>query len=205
MKSLNPLRIAVQSHGRLSEPSLSYLRSLGLDFKSNGRVLITSCENFDLQILHLRDDDIPEYVSREVADFGIVGENVLYEKKAKVKILKKLGFGRCSLVIAVPENSSLKTLSDLEGERVATTYPRILSSFLKEKGVNAAIIPIEGSVEIAPSLNLADAICDLTQTGKTLKENRLVPILKILESEAVLIESTSPKKEKSELMLRINR
>jgi len=192
------LRIAVQSHGRLSEPSLEFLRSLGLEFRTNGRVLITSCENLSLDILHLRDDDIPEYVSRQVADFGIVGENVLREKGAKVKVLKKLGFGRCSLVIAVPENSSLRSPADLEGERIATTYPKILAGFLKEKKINAAIIPIEGSVEIAPSLNLADAICDLTQTGKTLKEHHLVPIVKILDSEAVLIESPAVKKEKSE-------
>lgn len=198
--SANPLRIALQSHGRLAEPSLLYLRSLGLKFQSNGRALITSCENFPLDILRLRDDDIPEYVSREVADFGIVGENVLREKGVKAKILRRLGFGRCSLVIAVPAGSSIQTSADLEGERIATTYPRILAQFLREKQVNAAIISIEGSAEIAPSLNLADAICDLTQTGKTLKENNLVAIFTILESEAVLIESPVSKSEKLEFM-----
>lgn len=199
---MSGLRIAVQSNGRLAAPSLDYLRSLGLEFETNGRALVTPCANIAMDILHLRDDDIPEYVSREVADFGIVGENVLYEKKVRAKILKKLGFGRCALVIAVPENSTLKGISDLEGERIATTYPRILSDFLREQKINAAIIPIEGSVEIAPSLNLADAICDLTQTGKTLRENKLVPILTILESQAVFIESPVAKKEKMEFLKR---
>ncbi len=201
MKAVNPLRIAVQSHGRLSEPSLEYLRSLGLKFKTNGRALITPCDNFSLDILHLRDDDIPEYVSREVADFGIVGENVLYEKNSRVNIIKRLGFGFCSLVIGVPDDSSIQEVADLEGERIATSYPRILSEYLKEKGVNAAIIPIEGSVEIAPSLNLADAICDLTQTGKTLKENHLVSLVTILQSQAVLIESPVSRGEKKEFIL----
>jgi len=200
MKPTNPLRIAVQSNGRLSEPSREYLRSLGLQFNLNGRTLITPCENYKLDILHLRDDDIPEYVSREVADFGIVGENVVREKESRVRIVKRLGFGFCKLVIAVPEGSPIQSVNDLEGERIATTYPHVLAGFFRENRINAAIIPIEGSVEIAPSLNLADAICDLTQTGKTLKENHLVPLMTIMESEAVLIESMISRHEKLEFL-----
>jgi len=114
---------------------------------------------------------------------------VLYEKRARVKIVRRLGFAMCSLVIAVPKGSPIKTLQDLEGERIATSYPRILREFLNKKKINAAIISIQGSVEITPSVNLADAVCDLVQSGRTLRENNLTPIQKVLDSEAVLIAS----------------
>lgn len=190
---MNNIRIAIQSKGRLAEESINFLTSLGLLFNPNGRNYISKCNDLGIEILFLRDDDIPEYIEGGVADFGIVGENVLFEKEAEVVILKKLGFGRCSLVIAVPENSPIKNLTDLEGERIATSYPNLLRAFLKKEKINTAIIPIKGSAEIAPSLNLADAICDLTQTGQTLKENQLKPLETILESQAVLIQTPYPK------------
>jgi ATP phosphoribosyltransferase len=194
------ITIAIQKSGRLAESSLIFLQSLGLKFKIRDRGLTTSCSNYPVDIIHVRDDDIPEYVSYGAADFGIVGENVLYEEKASLKVVKKLGFGICSLVIAVPKDSKIKTLKDLEGERIASSYPGLLKKFLKERGVNAAIIPIQGSVEITPSLNLADAICDITQTGSTLKEQKLVPLVTILNSQAVLTESPSSRIQKNDFL-----
>jgi len=196
MKEMDRTKIAVQKSGRLAEPSLNFLCSQGLNFKPNGRNLITPCENYPIDILHLRDDDIPEYVCRSVVDFGIVGENVLYEKNARVDVLKRLGFCSCSLVIAVPETSPIKVIEDLEGERIATSHPRLLARFLRVKEINAAIITIKGAVEVTPRLNLADAICDITQTGRTIKEHNLIPLVTVFESQAVLIESPFPKRDR---------
>ncbi len=193
MSRIDKTRIAVQRSGRLAGPSLNFLYAQGLKFKPNGRNLVTPCNNYPIDILHLRDDDIPEYVCRSVVDYGIVGENVLYEKEVNVSVLKRLDFCSCSLVIAVPGGSQIKTLEDLEGERIATSYPRLLAKFLGERGINGAIITIKGSVEVTPTLNLADAVCDITQTGKTLKEHDLIPLVTVLESQAVLIESPFPK------------
>lgn len=196
MQGTYKTRVAVQRNGRLAEPSLSFLCSLGLKFQSNQRNLITPCDNCEIDILHLRDDDIPEYVCRGVVDFGIVGENVLYEKNVRVNVLRRLGFCPCSLVIAAPEGSQIRCVESLEGERIATSYPRLLADFLGEKGINAAIITIQGSVEVTPELNLADAICDITETGKTLKDHELVPLATVLESQAVLIETPYPKPDR---------
>lgn len=200
MSRIDKTRIAVQRSGRLAEPSLNFLHAQGLEFKTNGRNLVTPCDNCQIDILHLRDDDIPEYVCRSVVDYGIVGENVLYEKEVHVSVLKRLGFCSCSLVIAAPKDSQIKALEDLEGERIATSYPRLLAKFLGERGINGAIITIKGSVEVTPSLNLADAVCDITQTGKTLKEHDLIPLVTVLESQAVLIESPFPRVNRFKLL-----
>lgn len=194
------LRIAIQKSGRLNPASMLFLDSLGLTFAPNGSSLTQKCTNFDLSLLLVRDDDIPEFVSRGVADFGIVGKNVLKEGEADVESIMPLSFGICRLAIAVPADSSIKKLEDLEGERIATTYPRLLRKYLKENGINAAIIPITGSAEIAPELNLADAICDIAQTGTTLKAHNLVPIATILESQAVLVASPFEKENKKEFL-----
>ncbi|MBT3865410.1 ATP phosphoribosyltransferase [Candidatus Peregrinibacteria bacterium] len=183
------IRIAIQKRGRLQEPSLNFLKNLGLKFKPNGSKLITLCTNANVEILYVRNSDIPQYVKYGVADYGIVGENVLIEKKAKLKIIRRLGFGKCKLIIAVPKKSNIKTINDLSEERIATSYLNTLKQYLKNKKINASTIEINGSVEICPTLNMADAICDITQTGTTLKENNLEIIEKILDSEAVLIES----------------
>ncbi len=190
MKSPNQtIRIAIQSSGRLRDGSLQYLESFGLQFEFTDRSLITKAKNFDLELLSVRDDDIPQYITQGVADYGIVGENVLYEEQPNANVIEKLNFCQCSLVIAVPTESSIQSIEDLQNERIATSYPNILAKFLKDNGIKSAIIPIKGSVEITPQLNLADAICDLTQTGTTLKQNGLRILATVCESEAVLITS----------------
>jgi ATP phosphoribosyltransferase len=193
------LKIAIQKKGRLNEASLAFLRSLGLIFAPNGHSLVQKCENRDIDLILLRDDDIPEYVSRGIADFAIVGQNVLLEKAAQADVVRELDFARCKLSIAVPEDSPIKTPADLEGERIATTYPQLLKNYLAQNNINCAIVPISGSVEITPELNLADAICDIVQTGNTLRAHNLIPIVTILESKAVLIANNIAKEGKQEL------
>jgi len=192
----NKLRIAVQKEGRLREPSLNFLESSGLRFaRENSRALITPCQNVGIEILYVRHRDIPQYVQSGAADVGIVGENIIYEDNPQIKVAKRLGFGKCSLVVAAPKNSAIKTVFDLEGERIATSYPNSLKRFLQQKKITASIIEIRGSVEITTSLNIADAICDLVQTGKTFEENGLVQIEKVLDSEAVLIQNPNKRTE----------
>jgi len=204
MKNSKPLKIAIQSSGRLSSQSKLFLKSLGIEFEIQDRELITKTGE-DIEILSVRDDDIPQYISQGVADFGIVGENVLYEQESKLKIVKKLDFCKCSLVIAVAKNSKIRKLADLENERIATSYPNILKSFLKEKGIKASIITIKGSVEVTPRINLADGICDLTQTGETINKNGLRILTTLLESQAVLIEGEKVTKRKSEFIQRVKK
>jgi ATP phosphoribosyltransferase len=162
----NRIRIAIQKDGRMKEESLAFLRSRGLEFeRKTDQLIIVPCQNGAVEILMVRHSDIPQYVQSGVADFGIVGENILREMKYKVMVVRKLAFGQCALVIAAPEKSNIKEVTDLEGERIATTYPNYLRQYLKQRGLHASIISIGGSVEAAPALNLADAICDLTRTG----------------------------------------
>ena len=140
------LKIAIQKKGRLSEASLAFLNSLGLRFTPNGHYLIQKCEDREIDLILLRDDDIPEYVNRGIADFAIIGQNVLLEKKFNANIIRELDFAKCRLDIAVPEDSSIKTLEDLEGERIATTYPQLLKEYLVKNNINSAIIPIQCSL-----------------------------------------------------------
>jgi ATP phosphoribosyltransferase len=181
------LRIALQKNGRMTAPSLAWLETCGLNFASEDCGLIQPCLNADVELIFVRNEDIPEYVLRGAADFGIVGENVLMERGRPLNAVKPLGFGKCRLVLAVPESGSLEKASDLEGLRIASSYPNTLRRFLKQEGVRAAVIPIGGSVEAAPTLNLAEAICDLVDTGKTLRAQGLRPICTLLESQAVLV------------------
>src|SRR3989339_1796987 len=141
------IRIAIQKRGRLMEPSLKFLRSLGLKTTADGSKLIGSCRNFDIELLFVRNGDIPQYVKYGVADYAILGENVLVEKKCKLSIIKRLGFGKCSLIIAVPKSSKVESIRDLAEERIATSYSNTLKEFLRGKGVNASMIEINGSVE----------------------------------------------------------
>jgi ATP phosphoribosyltransferase len=181
------LKIAIQKSGRLNEKSVELLKNCGLSFDNYKSSLISGVSNFPLEILFLRDDDIPEYVQDGIADLGIVGENVIQETEVAVSYLQRLGFGKCSLKIAIPNSYHLQHVNELSGKSIATTYPVILGKFLKEQGVQADIRTISGSVEISPGLGLSDAICDLVSTGGTLKSNGLKPFCDVMSSEAVLI------------------
>jgi ATP phosphoribosyltransferase len=183
------IKIAIQKKGRLKEPTIGFLNSLGIEVRLNGNELIKISEDGDYEFIFVRDDDIPQYVAQGAADFGIVGLNVYEEKNSKLNILQRLSFGNCRLVIAVKNTSQIRTISDLQGERIATSYPKILTRFLKKNNINASIIEISGSVESAPDLNLADAVCDITQSGSTLKEHDLKITAEIMDSQAILIES----------------
>ncbi|MBI5662297.1 MAG: ATP phosphoribosyltransferase [Ignavibacterium album] len=195
MNNNGNLKLAIQKSGRLSESSLQLLKNCNLDIEKFNDRLVVSIRNFKLDLLFLRDDDIPEYVQDGVAELGIVGEDVLNETKADVKVVRKLGFGRCSLRIAIPENDDLKDIKDLSGKRIATSFPNILKDFLKRNKVDAKIVNISGSVEAAPSLGIADYICDLVSTGNTLKLNKLKSSVSVLESEAVLIKNKNLKNQ----------
>lgn len=183
------IRIAIQSKGRLRSNSLDYLASIGFEINKADTALVSSCSKYEADVIYLRDDDIPQYVASGVSDFGIVGENVYYESPSGARIVRKLGFGKCSLVIAIPKDSDIPAISDLNGKKIATAYPNLLRSYLNKAEVKAEIIFVKGSTEVAPALGFADAICDLVQTGTTLKENGLKPAFKIMDSEVVLIES----------------
>ncbi|MFA5792468.1 MAG: ATP phosphoribosyltransferase [Candidatus Gracilibacteria bacterium] len=181
------IKIAIQKSGRLRAESINFLQSRGLVFDEESNNLIIPCEGREIDIISIRDDDIPEYIFRGAVDFGIVGKNVIVENDIPVFGLENLNFGICNLTVAVPENSDIQTIGDLNGMRIATSYPRILSQFLQKNRIHAAIIQIRGATEITPKLNLADAICDLVQTGRTLKENQIKELLTIMQSQAVLI------------------
>jgi ATP phosphoribosyltransferase len=183
------LKLAMQKKGRLTEKSLALLKTCGIDIENYSERLVITARNFELDVLFLRDDDIPEYVQDGVADIGIVGENVLIEKKANTEIVRKLGFGKCKLMIAIPEKKEIKEIKELDGKRIATSYPVILDKFLHENKITAKIIDISGSVEIAPTLGISDYICDLVSTGNTLKMNKLKKSFTVFESEAVLISN----------------
>jgi len=183
----NTLRLAVQKSGRLSEDSLNLIARCGIKINNGLGTLKASATNFPIEFLFLRDDDIPGYVADGIADIGVVGENVLFEKNKLVTEVHKLGFSKCRLSIAVLREMNYKGASDLNGKRIATTYPRILQQFLDRSGIDAHIHEISGSVEIAPNIGLADAICDIVSTGSTLFTNGLKEVETIFRSEAVLI------------------
>jgi len=183
------LKIAIQKSGRLHQDSIGLFQDCGIDLKNGLNKLKTEADNFPLEIFFLRDDDIPQYVEDQVADIGIVGENVLYEKNKRTEVVEKLGFGKCRLSIAVGRTEHYTGLSYLEGKRIATSYPQIVGKFLKENSVNAELHEISGSVEIAPGIGLAEAIADLVQSGSTLFMNGLKEVETILKSEAVLIKN----------------
>ena len=196
---MKTLKIAIQKSGRLNEKSVELLKNCGLSFENYKSSLISSVSNFPLEILFLRDDDIPEYVQDGIADLGIVGENVISETEVSVSFLQKLGFGKCTLKLAVQNNSTIENIEDLNGKSIATSYPVILKKFLEQNNINADIRTISGSVEISPGLGLSDAIFDIVSTGGTLKSNGLKPFADVLSSEAVLI---GRKGEEDNLLIR---
>jgi ATP phosphoribosyltransferase len=181
------LKLALQKDGRITEESIALLRSAGMHFEFTVRSLFSPCTNFPLDLLSLRDKDIPEYVQDGVSDLGIVGANVVEEKGAKVRVVEGLGFGKCRLAICVPRNGKLTSIASLRGKRIATSYPRTLGRFLSSRQIGADIVEISGSVEITPALNVADATCDILSTGSTARVNGLEPLLTVMESEVVLI------------------
>ena len=196
------LRLAIQKSGRLSEDSIKLLKDCGIDLRNVKDRLKTESDNFPLEIFFLRDDDIPEYVSDGVADIGIVGENVVYEKNKQVEVVEKLGFGKCRLCFAV--DKSIDYSKDyLQNKRIATSYPVLVQKYLVENNIKATIHEISGSVEIAPGIGLADAVCDLVSSGSTLFMNGLKEVETILKSEAVLIRNNNLNKEQEKLLAKI--
>ena len=197
------LRLAIQKSGRLHDDSVRLLKECGIDISNGVNKLKADASNFPVEVYFLRDDDIPQYVEDMVADIGFVGENVVYEKKKKVDVVEKLGFGKCRLSIAVKGNEVYNGVQFLQGKRIATSYPVIVSDFLRSKSVEAEIHEISGSVEIAPGIGLASAICDLVSSGSTLFMNGLKEVESILQSQAVLIRNPSLSAEKQQLLNRL--
>jgi len=202
LDSTTSLRIAVQKSGRLTEKTLNLLESIGLQFDDYKRSLLVKCLNFDVELLLIRDDDIPEYVEDGVCDLGFVGANTVAEDEADVTILRGLGYGVCRLAIAIPKNGSAKKIEDLDGKKIATSYPVLTRKFFEEKGMDVDIITLSGSVEIAPRLEIADGISDLVSTGGTLKANGLVEIEKIFDSETQLIQTNKPLSDGKQKLIR---
>lgn len=196
------LKIAIQKSGRLHEESMKLLKECGIDVTNGGNKLKSTADNFPLELYFLRDDDIPQYVEDAVADVGIVGENVVFEKKKEVEITEKLGFGRCRLSIATGRNESYNR-EFLQGKRIATSYPVILQQWLDEQEISAEIHEISGSVEIAPGIGLAEAICDLVSSGSTLLTNGLKEVETIMHSQAVLIRNQQLEDVKQNILERL--
>ncbi|MCC7507267.1 MAG: ATP phosphoribosyltransferase [Saprospiraceae bacterium] len=198
------LRLAIQKSGRLSDDSAALLRNAGIVFgNGSSRLLRSAASNFPLELLFLRDDDIPEYVEEGVVDVGIVGENVALEKGKSVQTIERLGFGRCRLSLALPKNAAFQGLSDLNGKRIATSYVRVLQQYLDQNGIRADIHEISGAVEITPSLGLAHAICDLVSTGSTVLANGLREVATVRESEALLSATPALAPEKQDILDRL--
>lgn len=181
------IKLAIQKQGRLIDETLEFLRKSGLEFESYTTRLYSTCRNFPLEIIYVRDDDIPDYVTSGTVDIGIIGQNILYEERPRVKKLLNLRFGFCSLVVAVPKESIFKDLTDLKDKTIATSYPDSTKNFFNKNNISIKVIKISGSIEITPALGIADGVCDLTSSGSTLALNDLRILTPIYDSEAVLI------------------
>lgn len=199
----NKLRLAIQKSGRLHDDSMRLLKECGIDISNGVNKLKADATNFPIEVFFLRDDDIPQYVEDGVADIGFVGENVVFEKNKKVEIQEKLGFGKCRLSMAVQRNEVYESAHFLKNKKIATSYPVIVADFLKTKGIEAEIHEISGSVEIAPGIGLADAICDLVSSGSTLFMNGLKEVEVIFESQAVLIKNNLLNEVQQQLLQRL--
>lgn len=183
----NNLKLAIQKQGRLTAESIKFLGAAGLEFDSYQKRLFSKCWNFPLEIIFVRDDDIPNYVQTGTVDLGIVGKNLIYEKRAKVNELLPLGFGSCSLVVAVPKDANIVSINQLKNKKIATNYPQSTREFFAKEKIPIKIVKVSGAVEVTPLLGLAEVIVDLTATGKTLALNGLRRIKTIYDSQAVLI------------------
>ena len=202
---MEPLRLAIQKTGRLKDGSAELIKECGIHFQNRGsNPLKASASNFPLELLYLRDDDIPGCVADKAAHIGIVGLNLVEEKQKPVRVVERLGFAKCRLSIALPRSSEYESIKDLNGLHIATTYPRLLRKFLDGNNVQRATIhEISGSVEIAPSIGLAQGICDLVSSGSTLIANRLKEVAVVLESEAVLVAYENLPDEQHEILERL--
>ncbi len=194
------LRIAIQTKGRLNEDTMSLLSETGIKLESAKRLLLLPAKNFPVEVLFLRDDDIPQSVADGVADVGIVGENEFAEKQKDARIVKRLGFSKCRLSLAIPKEQEYPGVGWFEGKVIATSYPRILTEYLTSKNIQSHIHVITGSVEIAPGIGLADAIFDIVSSGSTLITNHLKEVETVMKSEAVLIANNDLSTEKSEIL-----
>ena len=194
------LKIAIQKSGRLSEKSLGLLRSCGISLSTGDRKLKANATNFPMDVFYLRDDDIPQYVAEGVADLGILGENEVFEKNQPVDPIKKLGFAKCRMSLAVRREVDYPGPSWFSGKKIATSYPGVLRKYLEDTGIDASIEEIGGSVEIAPGIGLAEGIFDIVSTGSTLIMNGLKEVETVLESEAILIRNRNLSQEKQALL-----
>jgi len=194
------LKIAIQKSGRLSENSHKLLEECGIKFSNGTGVLKTSARNFPVDILFLRDDDIPQYVEQQVADIGILGENMVLEKNKDVSVLEQLGFANCRLSLAIPKDDLFSGPEYFNNKKIATSYPRILSEYLLKNNITAQTEEISGSVEIAPGIGLADAVCDIVSSGSTLLTNGLREVITILKSQAVIISNKDLDEEKKQIL-----
>ncbi len=197
------IRIAIQSKGRLFEETMNILQESGIKIPSSKRTLLVESSNFPLEVLYLRDDDIPETVADGVADIGIVGENEFVERGADDEIISRLGFSKCRLSLAIPKSVDYPGLQWFEGKKIATSYPGILSKFMQSKGIKLDIHVIQGSVEIAPGIGLSDGIFDIVSSGSTLVSNNLKEVETVMHSEALLIGNKNMDNDKKELLKEI--
>ena len=194
------LRIAVQAKGRLFEETMALLEESDIKLSTTKRTLLVQSSNFPVEVLFLRDDDIPQSVATGVADLGIVGENEFVERQEDAEIIKRLGFSKCRLSLAMPKDIEYPGLSWFNGKKIATSYPGILDAFMKSNGVKAEVHVITGSVEVAPGIGLADAIFDIVSSGSALVSNRLKEVEVVMRSEALLIGNKNMSKEKKEIL-----
>ena len=200
---MSKLKLAIQKNGRLSEKSLKLLEECGIKISNGTRKLKAVSSNFPLEILFLRDDDIPQYVEQGVADIGILGLNEVLEQRKNIELVQKLGFAQCRLSLAIPKEETYNGIQYFHNKKVATSYPEILSSYFQEKNINVQIEKIGGSVEIAPGIGLSDGIFDIISTGSTLLTNGLKEVETVLESEAVLISSENLSNENQEILKKL--
>ncbi|TGV03985.1 ATP phosphoribosyltransferase [Flavivirga rizhaonensis] len=200
---MSKLRIAVQKSGRLNEDSMRILKDIGISIDNGKDQLKASARNFPVEVFYLRNGDIPQYLKDGVVDAAIIGENVLIEKGNGIRVAEKLGFSTCRVCIAVPKSVDYKGIQDLEGKRIATSYPNTVKSYLEKNNISANLHIINGSVEIAPNIGLADAICDIVSSGSTLFKNNLKEVEMILKSEAVLAVSPLLNEEKQAILDKI--
>ena len=194
------IKIAIQKSGRLNEESLGILKKCGISIDNGKDQLKAAARNFPLEVLYLRNGDIPQYLRDGVVDLAIIGENLIHEKGKDLQVIEKLGFSKCRVAMAVPKETVFNDIKKLNGKRIATSYPNTVNQFLEENNISAELHIINGSVEIAPNIGLADAICDIVSSGSTLFKNNLKEVTKILDSEAVLVQAPTMDAEKTAII-----